>query len=381
MFELHDSIATLPGSTPARELLVRRALGYLDALAADATDNASLQMELAGAYERIGDVQGLPYRPNLGDTTGALRSYEKALAIADALQRNNADDRKLLMLVAELHGRAGLVEQRALHFRESLAHHQQERAIWERLPNRGISGDLALARAWVAIGDSVYLSGGLTPARADGVAPRGAYESALKILATIPPNGPHRRDLLKEIARANQRLGGWYTRGALRSPDRSLAHHNASLRALEERAALDPRDGVARRDVADQLVMTATLYNSIRDGQHALDATAAALFTLRELAAADPTNTEAQHDLAFAYEQQASACMELERWQEAQQSFDAALAIRQRLVDADRGNREDQRGIAGLYGMMAAFYDRRGDTSAANAWAKKAGAILERLKQ
>lgn len=36
VFELHDSIENLPGSTPARELLVGRALEYLDSLADEA---------------------------------------------------------------------------------------------------------------------------------------------------------------------------------------------------------------------------------------------------------------------------------------------------------------------------------------------------------
>jgi tetratricopeptide (TPR) repeat protein len=381
VFELHDSIATLPGSTPARELLVRRALVYLDALATDAGDNTSLQMELAGAYERIGDVQGLPYRPNLGDSHGALRSYRKALAIAELLHRRDRENRKVLTLLAELHDRAGLVEQRALDFKASLADHLATRTIWEAMPDRGITGDLALARAWVAIGDSIYLSGDLTPVRADGIAPRGAYESALKCLATIPPNGPHRRDLRKEIARANQRLGGWYTRGALRSPEKSLAHHNASLAALKERAALAPRDAVARRDVADQFVMTATLYNSINDGRHALEATDGAIGTLRELAAADPNNIEAQHDLAFVYEQQASALMNLERWNEGQQSFDEALAIRRRLVEADPGNLEDRRNIAGLYNMMSARYQLHGKTAEAKLWEEKANAIMEEIRK
>jgi len=35
------------------------------------------------AYERVGDVQGMPYRANLGDTKGALVSYQKALKIAE----------------------------------------------------------------------------------------------------------------------------------------------------------------------------------------------------------------------------------------------------------------------------------------------------------
>ena len=38
-------------------------------------------MSTANAYLRVGDVQGLPYRPNLGDTRGALASYRKAQRI------------------------------------------------------------------------------------------------------------------------------------------------------------------------------------------------------------------------------------------------------------------------------------------------------------
>jgi len=39
LFELHDAIQNLPGATPARELLVKRALEYLDRLAAEAADD------------------------------------------------------------------------------------------------------------------------------------------------------------------------------------------------------------------------------------------------------------------------------------------------------------------------------------------------------
>lgn len=58
MFDVHDSIQNLPGSTPARKLLVDRALRYLDGLSHDAASDASLQRELATAYEKVGTVQG-----------------------------------------------------------------------------------------------------------------------------------------------------------------------------------------------------------------------------------------------------------------------------------------------------------------------------------
>src|SRR5262249_9607074 len=57
VFDLHDAIATLPGSTHARETLVHYALRYLDGLSREAKGDLSLQRELALAYLRIGDVQ------------------------------------------------------------------------------------------------------------------------------------------------------------------------------------------------------------------------------------------------------------------------------------------------------------------------------------
>ncbi|PYX36736.1 MAG: hypothetical protein DMG81_15490 [Acidobacteria bacterium] len=92
IFELHDSIKDLHGATPARKLLVSRALEYLNSLSAEAKSDASLQRELAGAYERIADVQGQPRQANLGDPTGAVDSYKRALTIRESLaSANNAD--------------------------------------------------------------------------------------------------------------------------------------------------------------------------------------------------------------------------------------------------------------------------------------------------
>jgi eukaryotic-like serine/threonine-protein kinase len=85
MFEFHDAIEKLPGSTSARELVVKRALGYLDSLAQEAGDDSALQRELATAYAKVGYVQWHRYYANLGDTAGALESHRKALAIREAL--------------------------------------------------------------------------------------------------------------------------------------------------------------------------------------------------------------------------------------------------------------------------------------------------------
>jgi non-specific serine/threonine protein kinase/serine/threonine-protein kinase len=89
MFNIHDSVADLPGSTPARKLIVQNSLEYLDSLAQESSGDVSLQRELATAYEKVGEVQGDIVTANLGDTAGTLASYKKALAIRQAVTQAN----------------------------------------------------------------------------------------------------------------------------------------------------------------------------------------------------------------------------------------------------------------------------------------------------
>ena len=81
MFDMHDEIAKLPGSIKARQLLVNKALTYLDLLAHEPGADAALQLELAEAYMRVGRVQGQVGYNNLGDHAAALRSFQQAIAL------------------------------------------------------------------------------------------------------------------------------------------------------------------------------------------------------------------------------------------------------------------------------------------------------------
>jgi len=78
MFELHDAIQHLPGSTAARELLVRRALEYLENLSREAGGNADLTREVALGYERVAAVQGYAGDSNLGHLPTAVENFGKA---------------------------------------------------------------------------------------------------------------------------------------------------------------------------------------------------------------------------------------------------------------------------------------------------------------
>ncbi len=111
IFELHDAIRFLPGATPARELLVARALEYVDSLAREAHQDAGLKRELAGAYRRLADVQGDPVGASLGDTKGALSTYRKALALRESIAQAGGDPDDVLEL-AQIRFQMGAI----LHF-------------------------------------------------------------------------------------------------------------------------------------------------------------------------------------------------------------------------------------------------------------------------
>jgi eukaryotic-like serine/threonine-protein kinase len=103
IFDVHDSIQDLPGATGARKLIVDKGLHYLDSLEQESQGDVSLRLELAAAYKRIGDVQGNEFFANLGDTSNALKSYQKALAIRKSLWSPSNQDVNGALALAELY--------------------------------------------------------------------------------------------------------------------------------------------------------------------------------------------------------------------------------------------------------------------------------------
>jgi tetratricopeptide (TPR) repeat protein len=150
LFDLNPEIENLAGSTKARELLVKTSLSYLDSLAAEESNDAALQLELAEAYEQIGDVQGNPKGRNLGQEEAALASYAKAIGIARRL-----DSRTALELVARDLSKVGLVQGFTLYRRdEGRATLTRAVEAAESIPERTGAPDYrARAEAYGNLGD------------------------------------------------------------------------------------------------------------------------------------------------------------------------------------------------------------------------------------
>jgi serine/threonine protein kinase len=110
LFEMYDSIADVPGSTPIRQALVSKSLDLLGSLERDASGDPELLLELAEGYRRLGNTQGLPSAANLGDSRGALESFTKALALTEQVLREWPSSPEALHLASKLYSAAGLAE-------------------------------------------------------------------------------------------------------------------------------------------------------------------------------------------------------------------------------------------------------------------------------
>ena len=78
--EIHGAIQNLPGSLPARKLLLRHAVEQLDALAAEAGDNPALQDELAQAYFNSAELPDMLLAEKISTLKKEIAIYQKLTA-------------------------------------------------------------------------------------------------------------------------------------------------------------------------------------------------------------------------------------------------------------------------------------------------------------
>ena len=158
LFEFHDSIENLPGSTAAREIVVRRALEYLEQIEAESPNDMATLRDLAAAYERLGRILAEEGHPHLGGT-GAFQQaknlYDKALAIRQRLAAEHPGDSNLqLELVATMLNVARIDEQFG-DLDRALALQQRRLEIEKQLAATHDSEDLRynIAASLIGIGE------------------------------------------------------------------------------------------------------------------------------------------------------------------------------------------------------------------------------------
>ena len=233
VFDVHDAIRDLPGSTEARRMIVQTGLHYLDDLANSARDDPRTETELARAYRRLGDVQGNVETANLGDLPGALVQYQKALPLLDdAIRRRSTDvDARIEQLV--LHNRIARLQLETGKLRDALETFQDAiaRGSAPGTPNHP-EFRLALADAYL----------GSSNAQRNLGADRGAVEAAtegVRLYREAAAAGPNPA-VIRKLAAAQAELGmGEMRLGRL---DRALDTFREGTTTLETLAAADPQN-------------------------------------------------------------------------------------------------------------------------------------------
>ncbi|HZU21798.1 MAG TPA: serine/threonine-protein kinase, partial [Terriglobales bacterium] len=160
IFEFNDAIQNLPGSAAARNLVIQRALGFLEKLGSDEAGDPEVMHEVAAGYERVAALQGSFSGPGIGDTAAALASYKKALAIRESLvAASGGDAEDLNDEYVSLAGYVGTLT-RSGRVGEALRTAQQELAVADLLAARQ-PGDhrSTLARAGALVDVAMAMGG------------------------------------------------------------------------------------------------------------------------------------------------------------------------------------------------------------------------------
>ena len=300
LFEIHDAVADLPGATPARALLVRRGLEYLQRLASQSRGDPTLQREIAQAYVRLGVAQGYPTGANLGDLTAARVSLAKALMMSSTLVAADSTDRAARRTLALAHEKIGDVKAwtgdvsgAVVDAREALRH-------WRFLADaqpRSAGARLSLAISMTKLGD--LLGHPAFPNLGDRVGAEIQYRGALALLEEPGLDSAAGRGSRRQIALSHERLG------AMLQLD---GRHDEALDAFERSLAL--REGLSREDrsTADATRDVAVSRESLcrvqldrGDLATAWGHCAKAVELYKGLHAADPGNAQGLSDLALAH--------------------------------------------------------------------------------
>jgi eukaryotic-like serine/threonine-protein kinase len=291
IFDLHDGIAKLTGSTELRRQMVERSLAYLDSLAAEAAGDARLQMELAAAYSRLGEVLGKPSAANLGDREGAIKSYGKARELLDQVVSRNPGDadarRSLGRLLLNVHTTYGF-EQRNLGVKPL----EESLAIWQRLVREDPTHEENL-RGLASAHFSMFIHAAREPG-SDKAVPHmdRALEAFEKLLAAKPDDLDRKRN----VALCHKTLSAHV---AKRDPARAFQHVRRAAQLDSERLAAEPDNAQAKIDYTFDLSALGDYHSSRREYDDALRQFERALALRRELWAADQANAQARDRLAY----------------------------------------------------------------------------------
>ena len=331
--EIYDSVSDLPGSTPTRRLIAQEAQHYLDRLANSGIDDVQLQQDLALAYKRLADVQGLPTNANLGDSVAALENYRKAQIIAERTRDNSAEATsaraELYRRMGDVLAWQGEVEAARTQLEQSLG---MFRALLQQNPNES-QALINVAYNLVKLGDT--LGHPSFPNLGDPSGATAAYAEARDLLAPHSDD-PGDWELQRSFSVALERAG---VMALLREDiEKALEFFTHSREVRMALADARPDHTDIQRDAGVASEKLADVYRARQNTDQALVYYTEALAVYEALAEIDPDNANAMRTLAIGRENLAEALVDDGNVIEARAQYAAAEQIRARLTELDPEN-------------------------------------------
>lgn len=423
VFDYHDAIANLPGSTPARQRMVKDALEYLDSLTSEASGDRTLQRELAAAYQKIGDVQGNSNMANLGDTAGALLSYQKSLAMRRSLVNAEPANKELQLELVESYERIGDVLRVTGEVHKADESYQLAIALLEKLP----TDELQQRK----LADLLYRDGNLKsyPRTSNLGDTQGGLEShqrALDIRERLAQTNPIDVDLQVDLAESHRSLANIRASAGnnplhsepnarravtiaqelvAREPSHSRALRVLteaqdalarilllkrqlpealtlcleSLRNAERLVAIDPRNMQARQDLASGHMLAGNIFLQSSDTAKALEHHHKSLEMNQAMAADDPNNDAANRWISQNYMNIATTLRDAGKLEEALRNFRQALSVSERLYESNSNDNQAIQQLARLFSHMGDLLWQTGHENEALANLQRSLELSERV--
>ncbi len=301
LFEFHDAIKNLSGATPARKLVIERALPFLDSLAEESADDDSLQSELAESYRKLGEIQGHPSFPNIGDVSGGIESFRKSIRIGENLVRRNPGNRDYRFNLVKYYGMLGDMFERATY----------------DTPN-------ALEN----------------------------YQTALRLCEELLNEDPADTNALDGLQAIYDRLGN--IKAKTRELDAAIKDYQTSLTIAEQLQALEPAKYNRQRNVFLSYYEIGRALQDDGKYREALEQYAKGRTLITNLIAAEPNNTDLPRSLGLFDDLSANSHLQLGEMEAAAALSNKALAQREKLFAADPKNIQ-------VYGDLTFSLDTAGD--------------------
>ncbi|MEZ4702972.1 MAG: hypothetical protein R2834_21750, partial [Rhodothermales bacterium] len=372
LFDLHDAIRDLPGATPARRLLVANARIYLDSLLRESAGDASLQAELAEAYLRVGEIEGDPHFPNLGDLDAATASYRESVRLHTELAAIHPEDAGVRQALAVSLGRLAVVQSWGGANIDAIASSTRALTILDSLSGiapQNTTIRLDIGRIQSELGWWLIWAGRV----AEGLA---QLDLADEILEDAVRRHPDHIGLGIDRWRAvSYRVDGLTWSDAKAEALELLARDGCPLLAnLDRRFPNHPRILSSFKACVYKL---GNLYIDFGQTEAGIDALRRSLALAEDLARSDSTNIQGLRGIAIVHEALGSVYRSLGETDLALGHFQEALTLKKTLFALDPDHAEAGNTLANTQRSLCTFFYDAGQPARALAYCQDA---LERLR-